>query len=115
MATEAKDLDDLYGDVEGGVGKGDEKATTTTTTTEADGSKSASAAAAANLEDVYQKYQPQPKQESRQQHEQAPQAPTTTNKAPSSSDPGASVAVYVGNLQWWTTDAEIESACSECG
>ena len=28
---------------------------------------------------------------------------------------GGSVAVYVANLQWWTTDAEVESACAEFG
>ena len=25
------------------------------------------------------------------------------------------VSVYVGQLQWWTTDAELETACSEYG
>jgi RNA recognition motif-containing protein len=24
-------------------------------------------------------------------------------------------ALYVGNLQWWTTDVELETACSEFG
>lgn len=23
--------------------------------------------------------------------------------------------MYVGNLQWWTTDVELENLCSECG
>ena len=37
-------------------------------------------------------------------------SPTST-----SAEPGGSVSVYIGNLQWWTTDAEIETACSDCG
>ncbi len=33
---------------------------------------------------------------------------------PPSSTSGGS-AVFVGNLQWWTTDAELEAACGEYG
>ncbi len=32
---------------------------------------------------------------------------------PQSSSGGS--AVFVGNLQWWTTDAEVEVACGEFG
>lgn len=43
----------------------------------------------------------------------------TRGSAPSSSrgEPsyGTIDAVYVGNLQWWTTDAEIEDLCSKYG
>ena len=28
---------------------------------------------------------------------------------------GGSTSVYIGQLQWWTTDGELETACSEYG
>lgn len=39
--------------------------------------------------------------------------------APSAAAPPAvytnSAAVYIGNLQWWTTDAEVEALCAPHG
>jgi RNA recognition motif-containing protein len=28
---------------------------------------------------------------------------------------GSEIAVFIGNLQWWTTDVELETHCSEYG
>ena len=95
-------MDELYGDV--GTGAGEPPASTT------------AAPAKQSLEHVYQKYEPASRQ---------PQAPAGTGaaqKAPpqaaareaTGTDTG-NLSVYVGNLQWWTTDAEVEAACGECG
>ena len=45
----------------------------------------------------------------------AAQARPTTLTAQSSSLVTAGAAVYIGNLQWWTTDADLESLCSQYG
>lgn len=34
---------------------------------------------------------------------------------PSPATPGQAVSVFFSNLQWWTTDVEIEGICSEHG
>ena len=39
-------------------------------------------------------------------------APTSSRGEPSY---GTTDAVYVGNLHWWTTDAQIEELCSQYG
>ena len=38
-----------------------------------------------------------------------------TLAAQNSSHVTAGAAVYIGNLQWWTTDADLESLCSKYG
>ena len=39
-------------------------------------------------------------------------APASTKGEPSY---GTTDSVYIGNLQWWTTDAQIEALCSKYG
>lgn len=61
-----------------------------------------------------------------QQHQAAPQEqhdqPSTSQAAgpqgrPMSAVPNSSAgtAVYIGNLQWWTNDEDLESLCTEYG
>lgn len=61
-----------------------------------------------------------------QQHQAAPQEqhdqPSTSQTAvpqarPMSAVPisSAGTAVYIGNLQWWTTDDNLESLCAKYG
>ena len=98
--------DDLYGDIHDGLANAD-----------------SSTAATAALQPVQLAHQQQ------QQQPAKPQQPQATLQQPSSLPPpvalpmqrdgsngaGASSVVFVGNLQWWTTDAELEAACAEFG
>ncbi|KAK9808480.1 hypothetical protein WJX73_010385 [Symbiochloris irregularis] len=48
----------------------------------------------------------------------SPQGTPTTEKAPGSGKPAAATgpaSLYLGNLQWWTSDAELEALCAEYG
>jgi len=38
-----------------------------------------------------------------------------TSVAPSGPVTTAGTALYIGNLQWWTTDADLETLCSKYG
>ena len=38
-----------------------------------------------------------------------------TSMAPSGPVTTAGTALYIGNLQWWTTDADLERLCSKYG
>ena len=40
---------------------------------------------------------------------------TTSSAAAPPASFSNSTAVYIGNLQWWTTDAEIEALCTPHG
>lgn len=42
-------------------------------------------------------------------------AATSTAADPPTGDASTGSAVFIGNLQWWTTDAEVESACAAFG
>ena len=42
-------------------------------------------------------------------------AATTSSAAALPASFSNSTAVYIGNLQWWTTDAEIEALCAPHG
>ena len=106
MAGEGDDLDALYGDV-AGDGKGDPARA------EGDPTSAAGEAPSANLDEVYQTYEPS---KVGAQVGAAPRKhePAAANRTGTGGG-GGSVAVYVANLQWWTTDAEVESACAEFG
>ncbi|KAK9814803.1 hypothetical protein WJX72_011694 [[Myrmecia] bisecta] len=62
--------------------------------------------------------QPQPSQQQQQQQPaQQPQQPAqaSARPPPARKEQPQGTSLYVGNLQWWTTDAEIEALCSEFG
>lgn len=42
-------------------------------------------------------------------------AGTSVAAEPPSADASTGSAVFIGNLQWWTTDAEVEGACAAFG
>lgn len=52
-------------------------------------------------------------------HAQTSLAPATQARPQSAATSGApaasGTALYIGNLQWWTTDADLESLCSRFG
>lgn len=54
-----------------------------------------------------------------EQHDQAStsQAALPQQARPMSAMPNSSAgtALYIGNLQWWTTDADLESLCTKYG
>ena len=106
MAGEGDDLDALYGDV-AGDGKGDPARA------EGDPTSAAGEAPSANLDEVYQTYEPS-KVGAKVGAAPQKQDPAAANRTGTGGG-GGSVAVYVANLQWWTTDAEVESACAEFG
>lgn len=94
------DIDALYGDVGGGGGgegapavaaSGDAPAQPPTET----------------IEDVYRVHQPRTQQP-------AP-PPSRAPQAGGAAGGAASLSLYVGGMNWWTTDAELESACAEYG
>ena len=105
MAGEGDDLDALYGDV-AGDGKGDPARA------EGDPTSAAGEAPSANLDEVYQTYEP-----SKVGAKVGGGTPETRARRREQNGNGrrGGVAVYVANLQWWTTDAEVESACAEFG
>ena len=100
------DLNALYGDVAGGEGDGE--------VVKGEGDAPTASAKAETLEQVYQ-------HEFKPEKREAPNEASTAARSASRATPDAAtkgdgaLSVYVGNLQWWTTDAEVETACSEYG
>lgn len=45
----------------------------------------------------------------------APVQATTAATAATKAATGKPTSLYLGNLQWWTTDAELENLCAEYG
>jgi RNA recognition motif. (a.k.a. RRM, RBD, or RNP domain) len=98
--------DDLYGDIHDGLANAD-----------------SGTAATAAAQPVQLAHQQQPQQPAKPQQSpaalQQPSRPPPPVALPMQRDgsngASASSVVFVGNLQWWTTDAELEAACAEFG
>jgi cleavage and polyadenylation specificity factor subunit 6/7 len=97
--------DELYGDINDGLPN-------------ADGSTAATAASPIQLAQQQQRKQPakpQQPQAALQQPSRPPPPVALPVQRDGSNGASASSVVFVGNLQWWTTDAELEAACAEFG
>ncbi|QDZ24354.1 RNA-binding domain-containing protein [Chloropicon primus] len=109
---EGDDLDALYGDV-GGLGEGEDGGHNGSRSVGEPGASVApepdTSAKQSSLEHVYQKYQPTASPSSQ------PSKVANRGGTPASDKQGGSLSVYLGNLQWWTTDVEVENACKEFG
>ena len=98
--------DELYGDIHDGLANADN-----------------GTAATAALQPVQLAHQQQQQQPAKPQQPQAalqqPSRPPPPVALPMQRDGSngatTSSVVFVGNLQWWTTDAELEAACAEFG
>lgn len=96
--------DELYGDIHDALPKAEGGAAAAGSTSQQQSQQRQQLAAV--------KSQPQPAA-AQQPSKSAP--PAALPLQHDGSGGGASSVVFVGNLQWWTTDAELEAACADFG
>jgi cleavage and polyadenylation specificity factor subunit 6/7 len=102
--------DELYGDIHDGLPKVENGAQVAHAPKPQPGPQ-----AHQQQQPLQQPAQAQQPQAAAQQPGRPPPSVALPMQREGSSGAGASSVVFVGNLQWWTTDAELEAACAEFG